>query len=111
MPQGSNVNPRAANRKSASPDQIQSGRPGVAFNSSDFGVFGDWPRRGFGPDLIPIIPPGGKLSPYSKLTPDKAGKTPGDPECFDGGQFAWRGLVGWTQLTITPAVLSIWAQT
>lgn len=71
-------------------------------------VFGTWPARGFVGDLIPLIPPDATISPYSRLTLDKLGKTPGQP-VRENGRLMWSGLVDWTMLTVTPGLLATWA--
>lgn len=67
--------------------------------------FQPFASNGLLPDLLAIVPPGGALSPYSNLTSDNYGKTPGLPT-VDG----WEGHTAWTSFTTTKQHLARWSK-
>ena len=69
-------------------------------------TFAKWKAAGFGDHLIPIIPPGAKLAPGSRLSPDRIGKVPGILKADGCG---WLGKTGWgTAPPPTDAELAKW---
>lgn len=68
-------------------------------------TFTEYGRRGFGPSLLAIIPPGAPLSRHTRLKPDKLGKTPGKllPDGFVG-------LRAWPDHIATDDDLTVWDQ-
>lgn len=66
-------------------------------------TFAKYGRAGFGPSILPVIPPGAPLSARTKMTPDKLGKTPGKL-LADG----FVGLRGWQLHITTDEDLALW---
>lgn len=66
--------------------------------------FDRWRLRGFGPDLVPIIPPLVALTPGTKIKPEARGKAVGIKS--PGG---WHGLGDWHGRASTPADHAAWA--
>ncbi|WP_187830484.1 AAA family ATPase [Siccirubricoccus phaeus] len=54
------------------------------------GAFSRWAARGFGPALLPIIPPNVALTVSSKVPPSQRGKVPG----LRTGRGEWHGYIG-----------------
>jgi RecA-family ATPase len=65
--------------------------------------FQSWAAAGFGPELIPIIPPGATLSPMSGIKPEHLGKIPGRRN----GQGVWAGF-RWEDYPTSPQDLDHW---
>ena len=66
-------------------------------------AFHDWAAAGF--DVIPVIPPGAKLSPASKVRPEDRGKVPGRLN----GSGCWSSF-DWISHQVTGADLAAWDQ-
>jgi hypothetical protein len=62
----------------------------------------EWAARGFGPSLLPVIPPGAAISPNSSVPPDQCGKIPGTE-----GPYGWRSF-DWRAADATPANHAAW---
>lgn len=65
-------------------------------------TFKQWADAGF--DVIPVVPPGARISPMSKLHAAEAGKIPGrlNPYGF------WTGLQGWATVPVDAALWDTW---
>ena len=59
--------------------------------------------EGFTSELLPILPPGAKLSPRSKVKPNKIGKIPG--RLRDDG---WVGFLKWSEMQASPSDIAEW---
>lgn len=68
-------------------------------------TFRAWYDRGF-PDIVPVIPPDGKLSPLSKIRPEDRGKTPGRLNQHG----LWTGLPHWQTIPADPGLWDSWPQ-
>jgi hypothetical protein len=66
--------------------------------------FRRWERLGFGPWLLPIIPPGVALTAKSTVPPSQRGKVPG----LRGYSGQWYGFVGWQDARATSGDLVSW---
>lgn len=66
-------------------------------------TFYDYARAGFTSELLPVIPPGSKLSPRCGFAADEIGKLPG--ALYDEG---WGGIRGWTSFISTAPDLDKW---
>jgi len=66
--------------------------PGLWVKVTNMANFKDYEKSPLMPDILPIIPKDGKLSPRSKLTPERIGKIPGI--WTDDG---WIGFPNWTR--------------
>ena len=66
--------------------------PGLWVKVTNMANFKDYGNSPLMPDILPIIPKDGKLSPRSKLTPERIGKIPGI--WTDDG---WIGFPNWTR--------------
>lgn len=69
-------------------------------------AFKDWAGRGFGPALLPIIPPNAALTAQTQVKPHYRGKTPG----LRGRSGQWYGYGGWHGVDATPADHAAWAE-
>lgn len=66
--------------------------------------FDDHAKAGFGPSLLPILPPDAGLSEHSKVMDGNRGKVPGQRR-QDG---KWTGFPNWQSHVVTPADVKLW---
>src|SRR5436189_6461819 len=66
--------------------------PGLWVKVTNMANFKDYDKSLLMPDILPIIPKDGKLSPRSELTPERMGKIPA-PRTHDG----WLAFLRWTR--------------
>ncbi len=66
-------------------------------------TFAQYGAAGFGPSLLPIIPPNGPLSARTALKPEKLGKTPG--KLLDDG---FVGMTNWPDHVASDDDLAVW---
>lgn len=75
--------------------------PSPSENVNALAPIQSWIDHGFTEDLLLVIPPGARLSPYSALTPAHCGKTPGLPT-----PEGWVGHRGWTKERVSRETLA-----
>lgn len=63
--------------------------------------------RTFGPDVVPITPPDGRIAEGSKLLPEAMGKAPGQ---YDPGTDSWTGFPKWQMLQATKEDVAQWSR-
>lgn len=63
-------------------------------------------KQGYGPDLLPIMPPGVKIAAESNVRPENRGKVPG---VYVPAQQAWKALYNWSERSADAADWKSWS--